>query len=165
MTKELNQKLINTWDWLNSYCISKRDDPELACGKHAICIAQIDNYNVRRIEWGLEKTKLYLQELESIMTAYALDDTIIARYNDYTYVVVMHHLHEYDEIEEICNEILSSVNEAEIGGDTPLTISIGASHCHHDPNKGYECAVSYALKALSSAQSDNMGLSISTEIA
>ena len=165
MTKELNQKLINTWDWLNSYCLSKRDDQDLACGQHAVCIMQIDDYNARRMAWGPEKTKAILKELEDIISAYALADTLIARYNDATYVIILHYLSDYSEIQEICDEILASVNEAGLGGDDPLTVSIGASECHHDPSKGYECAMGYAMKALSAAQIDNCGISIATDIA
>ena len=164
MTKELNQKLINTWDWLNSYCLSKRDDQDLACGRHAICIIQIDNYNARRLVWGQEKTREILKDLEEIMTAYALDDTLVARYNDSTYVVVLHYLDDYSEVQEICDEILASINEAELGDDEPLTVSIGASECHHDPHVGYECAMGYALKALSKAQVENSGVSIADGI-
>ena len=63
MTKELNQKLINTWDWLNSYCLSKRGDADLACGKHAVCIVQIDDFANKRVAWGTEKTKELLKEV------------------------------------------------------------------------------------------------------
>ena len=161
MTKELNQKLINTWDWLNSYCLSRRDDPELACGEHALCIVQIDNYNERRLAWGPEKTKQVIKELEDLMSAYALEDTLIARYNDSTFVVVLHHLDSEDEIEEICTEIKGSIDDACLGDDMPLTVSIGASKCHHDHKEGYKCAMSLALDSLAIAQSSSIGVSIS----
>ena len=160
MTRDLSQKLINTWDWLNSYCLSKRDDQNLACGDHAVCIVQVDDYNARRVAWGPEKTKAVLKELEDIMSAYALEDTLIARYNDSTFVVVLHYLDSHDEIEEICAEIQATINDANIGGEDPLTVSIGASECHHDPKVGYECAMAYALRALSEAQDNNGGISI-----
>ncbi len=155
MTKELNQKLINTWDWLNSYCLSKRGDADLACGKHAVCIVQIDDFANKRVAWGTEKTKELLKEVESIMSAYALEDTLIARYSDSTFVVVLHYLNNNDEIMDMCTEIKESINEAGLGGDIPLTVSVGASNCHHDPDVGYECAMSSALKALTSAQASN----------
>ena len=164
MTKDLSQKLINTWDWLNSYCLSKCDDQTLACGDHAICIVQIDDYLARRAAWGPEKTKEVLKEFEGIMSAYALEDTLIARYNDYTFVVVLHHLRDKSEVSEICAEIQSSIRDACIGGSVPLTVSIGASECHHDPEVGYECAMSYALKALGLAQKSD-GISIANGVA
>ena len=160
MTRDLSQKLINTWDWLNSYCLSRRDDQTLACGDHAICIVQIDDYPSRRLAWGPEKTKEILKGMEDIMSAYALEDTLIARYNDSTFVVVLHHLSDQSEVMEICSEIKSTVDEACLGGDLPLTISIGASACHHDPKVGYQCAMSSALEALEKAQNSD-GISIS----
>ena len=160
MTRDLSQKLINTWDWLNSYCLSRRDDQTLACGKHAICIVQIDDYNNRRIAWGSDNTKKYLKELSDLMSAYALEDTLIARYNDSTFVVVLHFLESHDEIEEICSEIIDSVNEANIGGELPLRVKIGASECHHDQKLGYECATSCALQALANAGSNPNMISI-----
>ncbi|MBO4234900.1 MAG: diguanylate cyclase [Firmicutes bacterium] len=153
MTKDLQQKLINTWDWLNSYCLSRRDDPTLACGNHAVCIIQIDDYSDRKRAWGPDNTKAYLKEMENIMSAYALEDTLIARYNDSTFVVVLHYLENYDEIKEICSEIIDTINDAGIGGDNPLTVSIGAAECHHEHEVSYECAMTEALKALAFAQS------------
>ena len=155
MTKDFHQKLINTWDWLNSYCLSRRDDPTLACGNHAVCIVQIDDYNNCRKAWGKENTKAYLKEMEDIMSVYAMEDTLIARYNDSTFVVVLHYLESRDEIADLCAEIIDAVNNSGIGGDYPLTVTIGASECHHDHEVGYECAMKYALKALSDAQSGN----------
>ena len=160
MTKELNQKLINTWDWLNSYCLSRRDDKDLACGDHAICIVQIDNFNALRSAWGAEKTKSIMKEVENIMSTFALEDTLIARYNDSTFVVVLHYLEDKNEIQEICSEIKESINEAMLGDDLKLTVSIGASECHHDPQVGYECAMSAALKALMNAQSSDSGIAV-----
>lgn len=162
MTKELNQKLINTWDWLNSYCLSRRDDPDLSAGDHAICIMQINDYTACRLAWGPEKTRTVLSELESIMSTFALEDTLIARYNDSTYIIVLHYLEDPSEVMNICMEIQESINEACLGGENPLTVSIGASKCCHDSNSGYECAVKHAMGALATAQSDNSGILIAT---
>ena len=151
MIRDLGRRLINSWDWLNSYCLSVRNDQDLACGKHAISIVQIDDFIRKKFVWGGWKTAEILRELESIIENYAADDNLIARYNDSTFVVVLHYLDEYSEIETICNEIKAAINDAELGGDEPLTVSIGASVCRHDPKVGYECAMGYALKALTEA--------------
>lgn len=162
MTKELNQKLINTWEWLNSYCLSKRDDQHLACGQHAICIVQIDDFSTKRAVWGAEKTKEILKKLEDLMSMYALEDTLIARYNDATFVVVLHYIEDHAEIQDTCDEIKAAITDAHLGDENaPLTVSIGASECRHDPQVGYECAMSLAMDALSAAQKSGNQVQVS----
>lgn len=164
MTKELNQKLINTWEWLNTYCLSKRGDQDLACGQHAVCIVQIDDFNKKKQLWGSEMTREVLKELEDVISTFALEDTLIARYNESTFVVILHHIVDRKEINDICVEIKEAISEAALGGENPLTVSIGAAECHHDQTSGYQCAMSYALDALMKAQNDDDSISISDMI-
>ena len=164
MTQDFTKKLINTWDWLNSYCLSKRDDQELACGKHAVCIVQIDDFASIRASWGEEKTQSVLKSMEKIMEEFALDDNLIARYNDSTFVVVLHYIADNDEISSMCEEIRYAINDAKLGGDDPITVSIGASVCRHDQKQGYKCAMSYALEALYKAHEGTDSIEVSSVI-
>ncbi|MBQ7246143.1 MAG: GGDEF domain-containing protein [Firmicutes bacterium] len=164
MKQDLTKKLINTWDWLNSYCLSKRDDKELACGQHAVCIVQIDNFAKIRASWDNEKLESVLKSMESIMEHYAMDDNLIARYNDSTFVVVLHYLESRSEIIEMCEEIKYAINEAKLGDDTPIKVSIGASVCRHDPTQGYKCAMHHALEALARAHKKEDSIVLSDAI-
>ncbi len=163
MKQDLTQQLINTWDWLNWYCMSKREDIELACGRHAVCVVQINDYPAKRVAWG-SKRKEYLSQLEDILSAYAMEDTLVAKYDDSTYAVILHWLANDEEIQGMCEEIEADINSAGIGGENPLTVSIGASRCKHDPDSGYQCAMGYALEALLEAQKGMTGIEISNEI-
>lgn len=164
MKQDFTQQLINTWDWLSLYCQSKRDDKALACGRHALCIVQVDDFSDRRTKWGPKKTEEVLSQLEDIMSEYAMDDTLVAKYDESTYAVILHYLDSDEEAQEICEEIKSAINNAGLGGDVPLTVSIGASRCRHDQEQGYQCAVGYALEALLMAQKQKTGIEISKEI-
>lgn len=165
MRIDFTQKLINSWEWLNSYCLSKRDDYGLSCGRHAVCVVQIDDFYKMKIVWGNE-TGAILKNMEEIMSDYAMDDNLIARFSDSTFVVVLHYLDSLEEINEICEEMKAAINDAHLGTeDAPLTVSIGASICRHDPNYGYQCAMSYALEALEEAHKQKDTINVSKALA
>lgn len=165
MKADLTQKLINTWEWLNCYCLSVRDNQDLKCGNHAVCIVQIDDFDYLRVAWGKEKTEQILNQMESIMSAYAFSDSLIARYNDSTFVVVLHYLDDIEDSVNLCEEIRDVIHEAKLGGDHPLTVSIGASRCRHDPNVGYQCAMVCAMDALQEAKKKKDSVLLSHSIA
>jgi len=152
VTKQLSQQLINTWEWLDAFCLTQRGDCNLACGQHAIVVVQIDDFISIREKLGEERTAELLSNMENLMKEYALDDTLVARYNDYTFAVVLHYLTGRDEIMEICEEIRESINNAKKKWKDQVTVSVGAAECHHDPKEGYKCATRLALEALAEAK-------------
>ena len=152
MTSVLNKSTINTWEWLDAYCLSKREDVHLACGQHGILVVQIDNFDELRKSIGEERTEKLLKNMEEVMAAYALEDTLIARYNPSTFAVILHFLAEREEIEEIAEEIREAINMAKKKWEDKPTVSVGAAECHHDVCEGYKCATLLAMEALKEAK-------------
>ena len=152
MTSVLNKSLINSWDWLDAYCLSKRDDVHLACGQHGILVVQIDNYEELKADIGEERMTTLLKQVEDIMTTYALEDTVIARYNQSTFAVILHFLSSREEIQEMAEEIREAINLAKRHWQDKPTVSVGAAECHHDICVGYKCATLLAMEALKDAK-------------
>lgn len=163
MTKQLGKELINSWEWLDAYCLTQRGICELACGQHAIVVIQIDKYDELKERLGREGTRLFQSKFETLMKTYALDDTIVAKYNDATYVVVLHYLSSREEISEICHEIVEAVNDAKVDWGIDVSVNVGAAECHHDPNQGYKCAAALAMDALREAKAKNGGVSVAPD--
>ena len=163
MTKQLGKELINTWEWLDAYCLTQRGICELACGQHAIIVVQIDRFNELRNSLGEERFKAFQSKFETLMKTYALDDTIVAKYNDSTYVVVLHYINGREEIADISQEIRESVEVARQEWGVDASVSVGAAECHHDPECGYKCAASLAMNALKIAHGTPEGYHIAPE--
>lgn len=152
MAIQLTKELINSWEWLDSFCLTQRGDCDLACGQHAIVVVQIDDFSKLRIKIGKERTDALIANMDNLMQEFALEDTIVAKYDDSTFAVVLHYLTSREEIETMCNEIKETVREAAEGWEDKITVSIGAAECHHDPNQGYKCATLLAMDALKEAR-------------
>ena len=163
MKKQMAKESINSWEWLDSFCLTQRGDCELACGQHAILVAQIDNYDSLKKSLGKDSLQDFKTRFEALLKTFALDDTIIAKYNDSTYVIVLHFLNARDEIEEMCQEIRESVSESSEDWGLDITVSVGAAECHHDPEKGYKCAAELAMEALRIAQTDPEGIVVAPD--
>lgn len=153
MTKQLGKQLINTWEWLDAFCLTQRGECCLACGQHAILVVQIDDFDSITSRIGTERTAGLLKSMDALMSEFAFDDTLVAKYSDSTYAVVLHYLSGREEIEEMCEEIKETVYEASQKWEDPISVSIGAAECHHDPDDGYKCAAKLAMTALKKARS------------
>lgn len=152
MTKQLNKQLINSWEWLDAFCLTQRGNCDLACGQHGIIVVQIDEFDRLRENIGEERTAEVLENLKKQMVDYALEDTLVAQYNDHTYAVILHYLASREEIQEMAEEIRETIKEEAKGWRDPITVSIGASECHHDPKEGYKCATELSMQALKEAK-------------
>lgn len=155
MTKQVSKELINSWEWLDAFCLTQRGICELACGQHAIVVVQINQFEEIKEKLTRSQLNELLQKIEKQMETYALEDTIVAKYNEYTYVVVLHYLNSRDEIEEICNEIEASFSEDKEISKYNVSVTLGAAECHHDPDSGYKCAARLAMEALQEAKEKN----------
>ena len=164
MTKQLGKELINSWEWLDAYCLTQRGICELACGQHAIVVIQIDKIDELKGRLGKEGFKAFQSKFETLMKAYALDDTIVAKYNDATYAVVLHYLSCREEISDICSELKESVDVAKLEWGVDIDVSVGAAECHHDPNEGYKCAAALAMEAMKEAKKARGGVAIAPDI-
>ena len=156
--KQISKELINTWEWLDSFCLTQRGDCNLACGQHAILVVRIDDFEKLRGKMSESDFADLGDKLNDLMATYALEDTIIAKYDTATYVVVLHYLENREEISEICKELQDAINMSCKSwgyGKLNLTVSIGAAECHHDPDEGYKCAARLAMEAMEEAQKKN----------
>lgn len=124
----------------------------MACGQHAILVVQIDKFETLRAEIGEERTAVILKNLEKIMKNYSMEDTLVARYNDYTFAVILHYLTSREEISEMANEIQQTILAEQTHWKDKVTVSIGGAECHHDPKEGYKCATRLAMEALGAAK-------------
>ncbi len=163
MTKQLGKELINTWEWLDAYCLTQRGICELACGQHAIVVVQIDQLDKLRQELSPEEFKAFKSKFETLMKAYALEDTIVAKYDEATYVVVLHYINSREEIDDICLEIREAVDDARNEWNLDISVSVGAAECHHDPNCGYKCAAKLAMDALEKSRTTGEGVYVAPD--
>ena len=154
MPKELAKQLINSWEWLDAFCLTQRGDCGLACGKHAVLVVRIDGFDSLKREIGPERTKELLANIEDVMKSYALEDTLVARYNESTFAVILHYIADRDEIFEMGEEIRENIHVAANGWRDKVTVSVGAAECHHDPQQGYKCATALAMEALAKAMEE-----------
>ena len=163
MEKQMSKEAINSWEWLDSFCLTQRGDCNLACGQHAILVVTIDSYDSLKSSLSRDRMLDFRTQFEALLKTFALDDTIIAKYNDSTYVIVLHYLTDRDEIEEICQEIREAIADSSDDWGLDITASVGAAECHHDPNQGYKCAAALAMEAVRKAQATNEGIVIAPD--
>ena len=155
MTKQVSKQLINSWEWLDSFCLTQRGDCGLACGQHGIVVVQVNEIDKIRKQLSKEEYDKLMSNLESVMQTYALEDTIVARYDEATFVVVLHYLTDREELTDICQEIEDTVRDAKDNWTYEVKVTIGAAECHHDPDNGYKCAARLAMDALKEAKLKN----------
>ena len=164
MTKQLGKQLINSWEWLDAFCLTQRGDCCLACGQHAILVVQIDDFDNITARIGEERTATMLKAMDNLMSEFALEDTLVAKYSDSTYAVILHYLANREEIAEICEEIKEAVRESAKTWTDPISVSIGAAECHHDPDDGYKCAAKLAMTALKQARANHQEYFIAPDV-
>ena len=155
MKKQVRKELINSWEWLDSFCLTQRGDCKLACGQHGIVIVEVKQFEDMKKRLPKKELDDLIDKIDKYMETYALEDTIVAKYNEYTYAVVLHFLEDRNELKDMCKEIEASLLEAKKDWDCDINITIGAAECHHDPEEGYKCAARLAMEALQEARNKN----------
>ncbi|MBQ7063869.1 MAG: response regulator [Firmicutes bacterium] len=125
-------------------------DPQNDAGCRAIALLEMDHFQKAHVELGMAGIQRMMTRMGEELLEVADDGTEIIRYDDMTYVVILHHLSGQDEIWDRCVTLHQAVKLTNIRGIT-FTVSLGAAECLSG-DKGCQIALDQALKALGEAQ-------------
>ena len=134
-------------------CKQLRCDDTFGDGKHALGLMEIDRFQEIRAEIGYEKTDELLYHIEKVMEQItdSMKDVIAAKLNYSTFLIILHNSDDMDDIKARFEKIHRIFHKLDVNGVT-ITVSIGASQCMHDKNRGFTCVIDSALGALVKAQ-------------
>lgn len=133
------------------FCSSLLQDRSLAKTLNAVVLIDIDHAPEIRRKYNLSVMDSIMKKMAEQIRVMIPESDAAARFGDTLFLVTFHKLLNLVDLKNRLNVLQNSLKVPFEDGSV-VTVSIGASLCHHDENLGYRCACELASVALENAK-------------
>ncbi len=133
------------------FCAGQKENHSRTNELNAVALIRVDHFEGLRHSADKAEEERLLDEMTARLKSCLWDDTVAARFTEAGFLMAFHRLNSMNELYEKCRILQKRLCIADIGDGKPLTVSVGAAVCLHDPDHGYRCAYGLARIALEDA--------------